>query len=442
MNSRSAEYTRGHISRMSMCAHTSTLRRVVRPLVQVMRRQARTVVVSRCCAHPTSDIMAAQAMKEKMRGRRGSVHMQADDIHKAFKLFDLNNDGEISMREFVKIMTQKGGKCKPLTEDAAMALFKDFLIDADSNNDGKVSLEELAKAWGTGSAAAAVAAAEDVGAGEFSTIITEAVAKQLVTLWAVAYTGLGRGEAPAPYFVKLLKQDYAVTWNIIGECQGADLKDSTHHIAVGRDPEEGEITLEAFQQLIGPRLTEVSFYQCRTTPLGFEGDMVILQCDYYTREGKQFEVCAPRLLASPTHTRPDERRRPHDGGRAATCWRQPSTTRSSRSGSGRATSPRATRRRVALKRGSRPRRRTSSASRGSTTGSCELSSPCSLVSPLAFASFRSLPSIPARCVSYERRILSCMPACTVPKNAEVRETNDTTTSLRLGERVTTKIARV
>lgn len=244
--------------------------------------------------------MAAQATaettKEIARGRRGSVHMQAGDIHEAFKLFDLNDDGEISLREFVKIMTRQGGKCKPLTEDEAMALFKDFLIDADTNGDGKVSLAELAKSWGTGSAAAAVAAAEDVGAAEFSTILTEAAAKQLVTLWAVAYTGLGRGEAPAPYFTKVLKQDYAATWNIIGECQGADLKDSVHHIAVHKDPVEGEITLEAFQQLLQPRLTEVSFYQCRTTPLGFEGDTVILQCDYYTREGKQFE--SGYLLAS------------------------------------------------------------------------------------------------------------------------------------------------
>lgn len=296
--------------------------------------------------------MAAEAMKVKTkelaRGRRGSVHMQADDIHKAFKLFDMNDDGEISMREFVKIMTQTGAKCKPLTEDAAMALFKDFLLDADVNNDGKVSLDELAKAWGTGSAAAAVAAAEDVGAAEFSTIITEAVAKQLVTLWAVAYTGLGRGEAPAPYFQKLLKQDYAVTWNIVGECQGADLKDSAHHISVGKDPSEGEITLEAFQQLIGPRLSEVSFYQCRTTPLGFEGDMLILQCDYYTREGKQFEVRAPRLPAShtpaPGLTRANHP--PDAAGRAATCLRRQSTTRSWRSGSGRATSAKTTRRRA------------------------------------------------------------------------------------------------
>ena len=52
---------------------------------------------------------------------------------------------------------------------------------------------------------------------------------------------------------------------------------------------EGEITLEDFQKKLVPRLAEASFYQTRTTALGYEGDLFILQADRYSKDGKLFE---------------------------------------------------------------------------------------------------------------------------------------------------------
>ena len=68
------------------------------------------------------------------------------------------------------MLTRTGEGCKPVAEDVAVQLWQDLLIDADSadaggNNDGKVSMEELANAWGTGSVASAAAATkQSVGA--------------------------------------------------------------------------------------------------------------------------------------------------------------------------------------------------------------------------------------------------------------------------------------
>jgi len=224
------------------------------------------------------------------RGRRGSVQVQADDIQKAFQLFDLNSDGEITVREFVKIMTRKGDNCKPMDEADAIQLFQDFLLDADKNNDGKVNLAELSQAWGTGSAAAAVAAVEDIGGTDFLTILTEDAMKKMVTLWAPAEQGLLRKEPPQAYYAKLLKSDYSITWHILGEAEGPELVDSETHIAFDKETVgDDELTLEAYQAKVQPRLAAANYYQTRTTPLGYEGDMLLLQYDRYNRDGKCFE---------------------------------------------------------------------------------------------------------------------------------------------------------
>ena len=63
------------------------------------------------------------------RGRAGSVHIAAEDIFKAFTLFDTNGDGVISRSEFVRILTRVGEGCTPLDEEQAINLWNDFLQD-------------------------------------------------------------------------------------------------------------------------------------------------------------------------------------------------------------------------------------------------------------------------------------------------------------------------
>lgn len=223
------------------------------------------------------------------RGRGGNVHLQAEDIFSAFQLFDKNGDGMITRSEFVRILTRAGEGCTPLDEEQALILWKDFLQDVDGDGDGKVSLDELSKVWGTGSAASAAAAAKQVGASNFASILTDAAAKQLGTAWAAADSALIRGDPPQMFFTKLFKQNYSVTWHFIGEVEGGDLRDTTLHLAVGKEAEADELTLEQFQEKVRPRLEAANAYQSRTVPLGYEGDHCIWSYDRYTKEGQHFE---------------------------------------------------------------------------------------------------------------------------------------------------------
>jgi len=63
------------------------------------------------------------------RGRGGSIHIQAEDIFKAFTLFDTNGDGFITRSEFVRILTRAGEGCTPLDEEQSINLWNDFLQD-------------------------------------------------------------------------------------------------------------------------------------------------------------------------------------------------------------------------------------------------------------------------------------------------------------------------
>ena len=229
------------------------------------------------------------------RGRKGSLDIRSNDIFAAFKLFDKNGDGFITRTEFLRVLTRTGEGCKPVAEDVAVQLWQDLLIDADSadaggNNDGKVSMEELANAWGTGSvASAATATKQSLGAeADFKSILTEAAAKQLATLWGPADTSLGRGEPAAMLYQKLLKEDHSVTWHVIGEAEGPELKDVEFHVAMGKG-EEGDETFEQYQAKVQPRLQAATHHQTRTVPLGYEGDYVVFSYDRYSKEGAHME---------------------------------------------------------------------------------------------------------------------------------------------------------
>ena len=160
---------------------------------------------------------------------------------------------------------------------------------ADGNGDGKVSMDELSKVWGTGSAASAAATAKEVGAATFASILTAAAARQLGTGWAPADSALVRGDPPEAFFSKLLKPDYSVTWHFLGEVEGPGLKDGVFHIAAGKDAEADELTLLQLQKKLRTRLKAAGAQETRTVPLGYEGDYCIWSYDRYTKEGAHLE---------------------------------------------------------------------------------------------------------------------------------------------------------
>ena len=110
-----------------------------------------------------------------------------------------------------------------------------------------MSLDELSKVWGTGSAASAAATAKQVGALTLASILTADAAKKVGDNWGPADSALVRGDPPEMFFTKLFKQDYSLTWHFIGEVEGPDLKDGVLHVAMGKAAEDDELTLEQLQ---------------------------------------------------------------------------------------------------------------------------------------------------------------------------------------------------
>lgn len=62
-----------------------------------------------------------------------------NEILKAFKVFDTNNDGKINTEEFVHIMTNL---CEPLTKEE----INEIIHEADPNNQGFIDINSFANA--------------------------------------------------------------------------------------------------------------------------------------------------------------------------------------------------------------------------------------------------------------------------------------------------------
>ena len=67
-----------------------------------------------------------------------------EELISAFKSFDLNQDGVISLNEFVQVLcTDFGDRGAALPKNTAIQMFK----NADRDGDGVVSFEEFAVVW-------------------------------------------------------------------------------------------------------------------------------------------------------------------------------------------------------------------------------------------------------------------------------------------------------
>ena len=64
----------------------------------------------------------------------------------AFNLFDADGDGKLTEDEVIAVLTRKTGKGTELSEEDARITWRRWVAVFDLNNDGKISIEELAKA--------------------------------------------------------------------------------------------------------------------------------------------------------------------------------------------------------------------------------------------------------------------------------------------------------
>jgi len=75
----------------------------------------------------------------------------AEQINAAFAVFDTDGNHKISKSEFMAALSRTGPGCSPVDPERALAMWKKF----DSNDDGAVSYDEFARAWGGASVAKA-----------------------------------------------------------------------------------------------------------------------------------------------------------------------------------------------------------------------------------------------------------------------------------------------
>ncbi|GFR95338.1 calmodulin [Elysia marginata] len=114
-------------------------------LIEVMRAMGQNPTVAEATAM-IAEVDVNQNGKveyrefEQMMAKRGvnSIMQEEDDLREAFKVFDRNGDGFITIDELRVTMTNMG---EPLTKEE----LEDMISSADTNHDGKVHYDEFVK---------------------------------------------------------------------------------------------------------------------------------------------------------------------------------------------------------------------------------------------------------------------------------------------------------
>ena len=108
-------------------------------------RVSRFLIASPGLAHPTffSAVRAYSVVRTTsflgVVAASAGIMQQAADLRRAFAAFDVSGDGEISRQEFRNIMARKSDLPHQQSVAKADAIFDDF----DTNNDGVLSLDEF-----------------------------------------------------------------------------------------------------------------------------------------------------------------------------------------------------------------------------------------------------------------------------------------------------------
>ena len=75
-----------------------------------------------------------------------SVKRSFEQLRDAFAAFDADGDGKLTEDEVVAALTRKTGQGTELSGEAARATWRRWKFEFDLNDDGKISIEELARA--------------------------------------------------------------------------------------------------------------------------------------------------------------------------------------------------------------------------------------------------------------------------------------------------------
>ena len=75
-----------------------------------------------------------------------SVKRSFEQLRDAFAAFDADGDGKLTEDEVVAALTRKTGQGTELSEEVARSMWRKWQFEFDLNTDGKISIEELAKA--------------------------------------------------------------------------------------------------------------------------------------------------------------------------------------------------------------------------------------------------------------------------------------------------------
>ena len=73
-----------------------------------------------------------------------SVRRSFEQLRDAFAAFDADGDGKLTEDEVVAALTRKTGQGMELSEEGARSMWRKWQFQFDLNNDGKISIEELA----------------------------------------------------------------------------------------------------------------------------------------------------------------------------------------------------------------------------------------------------------------------------------------------------------
>ena len=73
-----------------------------------------------------------------------SVKRSFEQLRDAFAAFDADGDGKLTEDEVVAALTRKTGQGTELSEEVARSMWRKWQFQFDLNNDGKISIEELA----------------------------------------------------------------------------------------------------------------------------------------------------------------------------------------------------------------------------------------------------------------------------------------------------------
>lgn len=118
---------------------TAELGEVMRSLGHKPTEEALRVMVDEVDADGNGNIDFAEFLT--LMARRMKAKDSQAEILEAFKVFDKDNSGKISVKELREVMTSLGEK---LTEGEVEEMIK----DADTNGDGEIDINEFVKMMG------------------------------------------------------------------------------------------------------------------------------------------------------------------------------------------------------------------------------------------------------------------------------------------------------